>query len=130
MPAPLNPNLWAVVLHDADGNPVGPDSPIPTKGQPGTVISGGPDTAIAASGTQPLPVAPATTRRMTIQNTGPAGSMIRVRPVGDPAGSGILLFYGGTKEYGGADGAIAAMEAQDVSSPAIGATVATQFEQD
>ena len=29
MPAPLNPNLWAVVLHDEDGIPISPSNPLP-----------------------------------------------------------------------------------------------------
>lgn len=29
MPAPLNPNLWAVVLHDEDGVPISSTNPIP-----------------------------------------------------------------------------------------------------
>lgn len=97
---------------------------------PGTVIAGAADTAIGAGATEPLPSPPAGTRRMTVQNTGPSGSAIRVRAVGDPAGSGILLFLGGSATYGGADGALADLEAQDVSSPSVGATVATQFEED
>lgn len=32
MPAPLNPNLWATVLHDEDGIPIGPLNPLPVTG--------------------------------------------------------------------------------------------------
>lgn len=32
MPAPLNPNLWATVLHDENGIPIGPLNPLPVTG--------------------------------------------------------------------------------------------------
>lgn len=32
MPAPLNPNLWACVLHDEDGVPISATNPLPTTG--------------------------------------------------------------------------------------------------
>ena len=32
MPAPLNPNLWATVLHDENGIPISPTNPLPVTG--------------------------------------------------------------------------------------------------
>ncbi|MGE5663980.1 MAG: hypothetical protein ACM31I_06590 [Deltaproteobacteria bacterium] len=82
----------------------------PVIGEPGPSIVTGPDTPIPAGPAVPLPVAPVGTRRMTVQNisTG-AGFEIRVREVG--GAGGILLFRGGSTSFGGADGAIAALEA-------------------
>ncbi len=134
--APLNPNLWAVVLHNPDGTPTsgGSSSPIPVKGIPGTVIRTPDDTVVGIGATEDLPVPVATTRRMTVQNTGPAGTWIRVRAVGGNAGSGKLLPRLGEYSYGGADGAVAALEAEDVSlavgGVAVATTVCVQFEED
>jgi hypothetical protein len=101
---------------------------------PGTVIRTPADTAVGIGATVPLPVPVATTRRMTIQNTGPAGTWIRVRAVGGAPGSGKLLPRLGEYSYGGADGALAALEAQDVSAAvggvAVATTVCAQFEED
>lgn len=134
MPAPLNPNLWAVVIHDADGIPVGPDSPIPTKGQPGTTITTDPDVAVPVGTTQPLGTIPTGTRRFTVQNTGPAGTWIRVREVGGAAGVGKLMPRLGEYTYGGGDGAIAQLEVEDVSlavgGVAVATTVCVQYERD
>jgi hypothetical protein len=56
---------------------------------------------------------------MTVQVTlGSALTMVRVRPVGAPAGSGRLLLYTGSTLYGGADGAIAPMEVELIAGPA------------
>jgi hypothetical protein len=84
---------------------------------PGTVISNPADTALPA-GTVALPVAPVGTRRMTVQVTvGSALTLVRVRPVGAPAGSGRLLTYLGSTLYGGADGAITPMEVELMAGP-------------
>lgn len=100
---------------------------------PGTVISTPADTAIGIGATVALPAIPAGSKRMTVQNTGPAGSFIRVREVGGAAGSGVLLGRFSSVTYGGADGALAALEAQDVSLAVNGIAVATsamtQFEE-
>lgn len=99
-------------------------------GSPGNTIDAQPDTAVGALATVPLPVPPAGTRRMTIQNTGAAGSRIRVRQVGGPAGSGILLTSLGSISFGGTDGAIAAVEAEDVTAaPGLATTVGVTFEE-
>lgn len=98
-------------------------------GSPGTIIDARADTAIGALATVPLPVPPANTRRMTIQNTGAAGSRIRVRQVGGPAGAGVLLTSLGSTSFGGADGAIAAVEVEDVTAGAgLATTVGITFE--
>jgi hypothetical protein len=147
MPAPLNPNLWATVLHDEDGNaisasnplPVGPGGgggdPLPTKGVPGATITTDADVAIGAGLTVPIAVTiPSGTRRFTVQNTGPAGTWVRVRELGGAVGSGQLLPRLGSYTYGGGDGAIAKLEVQDVSNAVGGAPVATtisvQYERD
>ncbi len=138
MPAPLNPNLWATVLHDEDGNPIsstnplpvgpggGGSDPIPTKGVPGATITTDADVVIGAGLTVPVAVTiPANTRRMTVMNTGPAGTWVRVREVGAAAGSGQLLPRLGSYTYGGGDGAIEPLEVQDVSNAITGTPVAT-----
>lgn len=147
MPAPLNPSLWPVVLHDEDGAPISSSNPLPvtagggpggtiaTKGSPGVTITTDADVAIAAGATEPIAVViPAGTRRFTVQNTGPAGTWVRVREVGGGAGRGQLLPRLGSYTYGGADGAIAQLEVEDVSNAVGGAPVATtiavQYERD
>jgi hypothetical protein len=135
MPAPLNPNLWPSVLHDENGNPINALNPLPvaaiiSPSPPGTIINSVPDTAVGALATVPLTAPPAGTRRMTIQNTGPANSRIRVRQVGGAAGSGVLLTSLGSTTYGGADGALAALEAEDVTAnPGQATTVGMTFEE-
>lgn len=99
---------------------VGP-APAPS---PGTVIGPTPaDTVIGIGATVALPAIPAGTRRMTIQNTGPAMTMIRVREVGGVAGAGIILVRFASITLGGNDGALAAMEAEEVAGVATTATV-------
>lgn len=93
---------------------------------PGTTITSPADTAVGIGATVALPVPPAGTRRMTVQNTGPAGSLIRVREIGGAAGTGIILARFSSITYGGADGAIASLEVQDVA--AIATSAAIQFE--
>lgn len=101
-------------------------------GAPGQTITTAPDVPVGIGATVPLTVAPAGTRRMTVENTGPAGSFIRVRRLGEAAGSGILLARFGVASYGGADGAIAPLEVEDVSGAVTGVPVASsaaiQFE--
>ena len=100
---------------------------------PGTVIDTPPDTTVGVGATVPLPAIPAGTRRMTVQNTGPAGTWIRVREAGGAAGAGKLLPRLGEYTYGGADGALEALEAEDVSlavgGTAVATTVCLQFEE-
>src|SRR6185369_11122780 len=103
-----NFELGAYFLPRADSTPFESESGgsvvIEVAGSPGSTIEADPDTVVGIGATVALPVPPATTRRMTVQNTGPAGTWIRVRPVGGPAGSGRLLPRLGEYTYGGADG--------------------------
>ena len=103
-----------------------------TTGSPGSTITTPADTAIGIGATVALPAIPAGTRRMTVQNTGPAGSFIRVREVAAGAGRGSILGRFSSVSYGGSDGALAALEAEDVSAAVTGVGVATsamtQFE--
>lgn len=95
---------------------------------PGTDIQTPVDTSpIGIGATVSLAVVPADVRRMRVQNTTPS-SFIRVREVGGPAGSGILLPYLGVSEYGGGGGAVERLEAQNVGTIASSACV--QFECD
>jgi hypothetical protein len=133
----VNFEIGAYFLPRADSTPFEGSSGvvvISTKGDPGTVIDAGADTVVGIGATVPLPAIPPTTRRMTVQNTGPAGTWIRVRRVGGPAGSGKLMPRLGEYTYGGADGAVAALEAEDVSLAVGGVAVATtvllEFEED
>lgn len=110
----------------------GGSTPAPPATSPGSTITTPADTTVGIGATVALTAPLAGTRRMTVQNTGPAGTWIRVREVGGAAGSGKLLPRLGEYSYGGADGAIAALEAQDVSlavgGVAVATTVCVQFE--
>lgn len=121
------PRADSPLLTSAGGNP-----PAPAPPGPGANITTPADTAVGIGATVPLPVPPGGTRRMTVQNTGPAGTWIRVREVGGVAGAGKLMPRLGEYSYGGADGAIAPLEAQDVSlavgGSAVATTVCVQFE--
>jgi hypothetical protein len=147
MPAPLNPNLWPSVLHDEDGNPISAANPLPVTpggggavpfpvtGSPGATITTQDDIVVGVGATVPLVVAiPAGTRRFTVQNTGPAGTWVRVREPGVAAGTGRLLPRLGEYTYGGADGAIGELEVEDVSLAvgglAVATTISVQFEGD
>lgn len=145
MPAPLKPHLYPVVLHDEDAVPISASNPLPVtggggggaisvKGVPGVTITTEDDVAVAAGATEPLAVPPAGTRRMTVQNTGPAGTWVRVREIGASPGMGRLLPRLGEATYGGADGAIGDLEVEDVSlavgGVAVPTTISVQFEGD
>src|SRR5258706_3130086 len=67
MPAPLNPNLWATVLHDEDGVPISPTNPLPVTPTAGgdvnqpTFMTGqtpvpSPGTAVQLNGGVSLPI--------------------------------------------------------------------------
>lgn len=145
MPAPLNPHLYPVVLHDEDANPISASNPLPVtggggggaisvKGSPGATITTDPDVTVNAGATVALGAIPAGTRRFTVQNTGPAGTWVRCREAGGTAGSGQLFPRLGQYTYGGADGAIAQLEIEDVSlavgGSAVATTIAVQYEGD
>ena len=90
------------------------------------------DTVVGIGATVPLPVPPTGTNRFTVENTGPAGSFVRVRELGGIAGAGFLLPMFGVREYGGPGGSVASLEAEDVSlavgGVAVATTVGLQFE--
>lgn len=100
------------------------------KGSPGSTIGPTPaDTLVAPAATVALPAIPANTRRFTVQVTGgDTTTLIRVREVGGLAGSGILLDLRGSTVYGGLDGAVAALEVENVFGPAAAVTI--RFERD
>ena len=98
---------WRVLRGDSAGN-------VGTKAQPGTTITAGANTTPAAVATA-LPVPPAGTRRMTIQNIGNVGSESQIREVSGTAGTGLVLARFASASFGGADGAIAAMECDDTT---------------
>lgn len=146
MPAPLNPNFWASILHDEDGAPISASNPLPVtvggggggavsvKGSPGTTIATDDDVVVNIGATATLGAIPAGTRRFTVQNTGPAGTWVRVREAGGSAGAGQLFPRLGQYTYGGGDGAIAQLEVEDVSlavgGVAVATTIAVQYEED
>jgi hypothetical protein len=112
-------NLWRRIT-------VNPGGSISVAAVVGTVITTVSDTNIPPFGTVSLPTAPPGTLRMTVQNTGAAGSLIRVRAVGDPAGSGFILPRFASKEYGGFGGSIDSLEVQEIAG--MPASVMVQFE--
>jgi hypothetical protein len=107
---------------------------ISVKGSPGLTITTQADVVIGIGTTVPLGLIPVNTRRFSVQNTGPAGTWVRVREVGSAAGVGRLMPRLGEYTYGGADGAIAQLEVEDVSLAVGGVAVATtimvQYERD
>jgi hypothetical protein len=125
MPLPTYDFIRPVRLVDAAGNP----AIISVSPVPGTTITTPADIAVAPGATVALPAVPPGTRRRTIQVTGgDSTTRIRVREVGAGAGRGRLLTLLGSTLYGGADGAIAPLEVENVAGPA--ATVMVQDERD
>lgn len=97
--------------------------------EPGTTITTPANTAIGGGATVALPAIPANTRRMRVQLTGgDTTSQVLIREAGGTAGTGILLTNNGSTLYGGADGAIEALEAQNIAGPA--AVIRVQYEGD
>lgn len=111
-------------------DPTGGSEPTTTvKGVPGNTVSTYADITVAPGATQPLPAIPSGIRRRTIQVTaGDNTTRIRVREVGAGAGRGRLLTLFGSTFYGGADGAIASLEVENVAGPT--ASVMVQDERD
>ena len=107
-------NLFAIRT-DASGN-------LRTKGAPGTAITAGANVSVAGLATA-LTAPPAGTRRMTVQNVGPAGSEMRVREVGGLAGTGVLLARLQSATFGSGEGAIEALEADNATGTPIAAIV-------
>jgi hypothetical protein len=110
----LGPRILYKAVDDGTGKGL-----FPVVGEPGTTIETAADTPVPAGPPVPLPVPPAGCRRMTVQNiSGGAATEIRVREVGGVGG--ILLFRGGSTSFGGADGAVAPLEAVvSAGGPAI-----------
>lgn len=105
----------------------GPGGVTPTKGSPGTVITTSADIVVGIGVTVPLTVPPAGTRRMCIQAVaGDETTEVRIREVGGT--DGRKLVFNGSTMYGGADGAVAALEAENVAGPA--SAVHIDFERD
>jgi hypothetical protein len=90
---------------------------------PGATITNNADIVIGVGATVAFGAPPAGTSRMTVQNTGPAGTLIRVRAVGAGAGRGEILPRFGGRTYGDEGGAIAPLEAQEVAAIATSATI-------
>jgi hypothetical protein len=125
MPLPTYDFIRPVTIVDAAGNP----AIISVNPAPGTTVTTPADIAVAPGATVALPAVPPGTRRRTIQVTGgDSTTRIRVREVGAGAGRGRLLTLFGSTLYGGADGAIAPLEVENVAGPA--ATVMVQDERD
>ncbi len=90
----------------------------------GTTVTSPADTAVGVGLTVALPVPPAGTKQVTVQNTSGTGINIRVREAGGAVGTGILLPPFSTRTF---ERAVAPLEAQHVAG-GVGATVAIQFE--
>jgi hypothetical protein len=133
MPAPLKPHLFPVVLHDEDAVPQGtPGNPVHVAGvisdvTPGTTGTSEADVAVGVGATVPLATPPSGTRRCCVQVTGgDSTTRIRVREVGGSGGR--LLILNGSTMFGGADGAIFALEVENVAGPI--SAVHIDFERD
>ena len=91
----------------------------PVVGEPGASIVSPADEAVGVGLTVALPAPPVGTRRMSVQVTaGGSATRIRIREVGGAAGTGRLLNLLGSTMYGGADGAVAPLEAEHVAGAA------------
>lgn len=114
----FQPGVQLVPIYAWKQVSIDPTSPVPVVGSPGTDLESPADTPVAAAATVPLTVPPAGTRRMTVEVTGGSAlTVIRVRELGGIAGAGRLLNLGDSTMYGGLDGAIAPLEAQNVAGP-------------
>jgi len=100
----------------------------PVVGTPFGTITSPADTPLpAVPGAVALAVPPVGTRRMTVQITaGDAATRVRIREAGGIAGAGRLLTLLASTMYGGADGAITALEAEWIAGAA--AAVSVTFE--
>lgn len=87
---------------------------------PGTQILTPASTPVAPAATAPLPALPAGIRRRRVQVTGgDATTQVLIREAAGSAGEGVLLINNGSTMYGGADGALALLEAENIAGPAI-----------
>jgi len=97
--------------------------------KPGTVIETPLDIAVPAGDIVALPEIPAHTRRMCVQVVdGDDTTVIRIREYGNFDGTGIVLILYGSRVYGGVDGALTRLEAENIEGP--DAAIAVQFERD
>lgn len=100
---------------------------------PGATVTTPDDTVVAIGATVALPAIPPGTRKMIVQNSGPAGTWVRLREVGAAPGAGLLMPRLGEQYYGG-DGALDALEVEDVSfvvgGVAVATTITVQFQGD
>lgn len=93
----------------------------------GDTITSAADTTVGIGATVLLTTPPVGTLRMTVQVTGgDVTTRIRIREGGGAGGTGVILVLLGSRVYGGGNGAIDTIEAQNVAGPS--ATVALQFE--
>jgi hypothetical protein len=97
--------------------------------KPGTVIETPADIPLPSGETVALPEIPAHTRRMCVQVVdGDESTVVRIREYGNFSGRGIVLILYGSRIYGGADGALAQLEAEHIAG--ADAAIAVQFERD
>lgn len=97
--------------------------------EPGTVVHTEEDVPVPAGQIVPLAGIPPHARRQCIQITeGDETTLVRIRELGGAAGSGIILAFLDIKHFGGADGALTRLEAENVAGP--DSAVAVQFEID
>ena len=95
----------------------------------GTTIGPTPaDTVVGIGLVVALPAILPTSRRIRVQNTGPAGSEIRIREAGGVVGAGSILLRFGVATFGGSSGALAALEVEEVAG--IATTVSVVSERD
>lgn len=106
----------------------GDDGAVEVAGSPGDTVDEPANTALGIGATAALPSAPAGTRRVRVQATGGDDTTEVLIRGGGVAGRGILLDNNGSTLYGGADGAIADLEAENLAGPAV--TIRVQWEED
>lgn len=112
-------------------NPIGGGSGslVEVAGSPGTTITTIADVTCGVGATVSLAAPPAGTRRMCVQVIGGDSTTdVRIREIGGTAGAGRKLKQDGSTMFGGLDGAIARLEAQNVTGPSVGVHI--DFERD
>lgn len=93
---------------------------------PGATVTSPADVAVGVGATVALPVPPAGTTRMIVQNSSGGNTTLRVRELAGTAGAGFVLPRFGSREFGGEAGAIASLEVEHVGGGAGSALI--QFE--
>ena len=99
-----------------------------SEGAPGTAIVSNPPLPVPILGIVPIPIGPAGTTRVTVQNshTGVNNPIIRVRELGGAPLSGALLGPLQSVSFGGGDGALTALEVE--GDPVFAATANVIYE--